>query len=474
MPAEKEKILIVDDEEITLDLLVSSTNPLNLKPKLTRDAESAWEYFLAESPRLIVLDWTLPGMSGIELCKKMRASKIGKYLAILMVTSHDQPEDMEMALEAGANFYMVKPVQPQFYQAWISSARKHIKDLRKLEKSDEEIRRIKTELEDVNEQLEASIAQANQLTMDTERAYIEVNQVFKTVAGGILVIDNEYNIIKHNKNFLDMLDEEIDSAINKKCHEVFPSPLCNTPECPVQRLNSSKAAESIESHIVKELDDGSTIHYSVVSTPLRGLVGEKMGIVEHVTDITQRVAAEEALKESEKRYRELSTVDELTGLFNKRYFNRSLQLELDRVARYGHALSLVMMDIDNFKHHNDTYGHAEGDKVLARLGGVIKHGLRSNDVACRYGGEEFAIILPATEVEGAMVVAERVRKNFAAADFCDHKVHKTLSLGITQYVAGDNKEIFIKRADAGLYEAKTQGKNRSIIKKALTTVKPTP
>ena len=464
MPAEKEKILIVDDEEITLDLLVSNALPLNLMVKSCPDAESAWEYFLADSPRIIVLDWSLPGMSGIELCRKMRDSKIGKYLAILMVTSHDQPEDMKKALEAGANFYMVKPVQSQFYQAWIASAQKQLAELRELEKSDEEIGRIKAELEDVNEQLEASISQANQLAMEAEKAYVEVNQIFKTVAGGILVIDNEYNIIKHNNNFLEMLDEDIDSAINKKCYDVFSSSLCDTPDCPLHRLSIPTAGDSIESHIVTELADSSKIHYSTVSTPLRGLVGEKVGIVEHVTDITQRVVAEEALKKSERRYRELSTVDELTGLFNKRHFNRVLQLELNRSIRYGHALSLIMMDIDNFKHHNDTYGHAEGDKVLARLGDIIKNGLRNNDVPCRYGGEEFAIILPVTEADGALVVAERIRKNFAKADFCNHTVHKTLSLGLTQYIAGDNREIIIKRADAGLYEAKEQGKNRSIIR----------
>ncbi len=463
MPPSKEKILIVDDEVIMLDLLANSARDLGLSVKTCNDAESAWQYFQKESPRLIVLDWNLPGMSGVELCRKIRSAKMGKYLTILLLTVNDKPEDMEEGLAAGANYFMVKPVKTRFYLAWLASAQKQVADLRKLEKSDEEIQKIKDELENVNEQLESSISMANQLTMEAERAYLEVNQVLKTVAGGILVIDNDYNIIKHNDNFLKMLEEDVESAVNKKCYKTFPSSLCNTPECPINQLNESNARDYVEEHIVKDVGSRQKIHYSTIATPLKGLVGETIGIVEHITDITQRVVAEEALKESEKRYRELSTVDELTGLFNKRHFNTSLQAELDRTIRYGQPLSLIMMDIDNFKIHNDTYGHAEGDKVLAELGVIIRNSIRQNDVGCRYGGEEFVIILTSTDGRGALVVAERIRKNFAAAEFCDHTVHKTLSLGVTQYEPGDNREIIIKRADANLYFAKEHGKNKSIL-----------
>jgi two-component system cell cycle response regulator len=197
------------------------------------------------------------------------------------------------------------------------------------------------------------------------------------------------------------------------------------------------------------------------------LVGELVGIVEHISDITKRVEAEEALKESEKRYRELSRVDELTGLFNKRYFNRVLDDEIKRVERNGQPLSLIMMDIDNFKHHNDTYGHADGDKVLAQLGTILSSSIRTTDLACRYGGEEFVIILPSTAGEGGALLAERIRKKFAEKSFYptpEEKVNKTLSLGITQFVPGDNIESFVKRADANLYKAKSKGKNQCILK----------
>ncbi len=465
MSIEQEKVLIVDDEVVTRRLLENAalTASLNLTVRSCHDAESAWELFLNEEPRLVVVDWVLPGMSGVELCRKMRSSKIGQYITILMVTSNDQPEDMEKGLEAGANFYMVKPVQRKFFQAWLSSATKKVQELRGFEQSDGKIKNIKIELEDVNQQLEAAISRANTLTMEAEKAYLEINQIFKTVTGGILVIDNDYNILKHNDNFLDMLEDPIDGAINKKCYDIFPSSLCDTPDCPLQQANRHQGKYIANYINTKTLHDGSTVHYSTISTPLRSLVNENIGIVEHITDITQQVVAEEALKESEKKYKELSMTDELTGLFNKRHFNQTLQIEVHRTARYGQPLSLAMMDIDNFKIHNDTYGHAEGDKVLAKLGIIINDGLRQNDIACRYGGEEFVVILPATDGKGALVVAERIRTAFAATVFCDNTVHKTLSIGVTQYTAGDNKEILVKRADDHLYYAKGHGKNQSIL-----------
>ncbi|HFQ80324.1 MAG TPA: diguanylate cyclase [Desulfobacterales bacterium] len=459
----KEKLLIVDDETITLELLINGALGLDLDIQGAASAEEAWDYFQAHKPRLIVLDWNLPGMSGLELCQRLRSAALGKYLSILVVTSNDRPEDMERVLAAGADFYMPKPISIPFYKAWLASARQRVSEFRGLEESDNKVAGIKAELEDVNDQLEATITQANELAMESEKNYLEINQIFKTVAGGILVVDNDYNIIKHNDNFLGLLEDEVGSAVNMKCYDVFRSSLCDTEDCPLNCLRRP-GQDHFRAHIVKERTGGGLVHYNIVSTPLRGLVGEQIGIVEHITDISQQVAAEEALKESERRYRELSTVDELTGLFNKRYFNQVLQMELNRTVRYGGSLSLIMMDIDNFKLHNDTYGHAEGDKVLARLGEIVKGAVRDNDVACRYGGEEFVVILPATAGQGGLVVAERIREIFAAERFCEGQVQKTLSLGVAEYVAGDNREIFIKRADANLYEAKESGKNRCVLK----------
>ena len=121
------------------------------------------------------------------------------------------------------------------------------------------------------------------------------------------------------------------------------------------------------------------------------------------------------------------------------------------------------MDIDNFKHHNDTYGHADGDLVLEKLGAVIQNAIRVNDIGCRYGGEEFTIILPETSGDDAVVVAERVRKNFADLEFKpnpDEIVQKTVSVGIAQFVVDDTSQSLLERTDQNMYKAKNSGKNK--------------
>jgi len=161
----------------------------------------------------------------------------------------------------------------------------------------------------------------------------------------------------------------------------------------------------------------------------------------------------------------LSTVDELTGLFNKRYFNKHMALEVERAKRHRHSLCLLLFDIDNFKHHNDTYGHADGDLVLARLGKVIAGAVRINDIPCRYGGEEFTIILPEINGDQAIVVAERIRARFAAEVFEPNpgeRVSKTVSIGIAQYRLGENGQSLLERADHNMYQAKQTGKDRVV------------
>jgi diguanylate cyclase (GGDEF)-like protein/PAS domain S-box-containing protein len=184
-----------------------------------------------------------------------------------------------------------------------------------------------------------------------------------------------------------------------------------------------------------------------------------------VRDISNRKWAEKQLRESEKRYKELSITDGLTRLYNSRHFYTSLQLEIERSHRYHRSLALLMIDIDDFKKFNDTYGHLAGDKVLAKTGAVIRSVLRETDTGYRYGGEEFAVILPETVGPGAVQVAERIRKDLAAMPISlKAKTNRniTASMGVSELLAKDKLSEFIKRADENLYAAKTEGKNRVI------------
>jgi diguanylate cyclase (GGDEF)-like protein/PAS domain S-box-containing protein len=181
-------------------------------------------------------------------------------------------------------------------------------------------------------------------------------------------------------------------------------------------------------------------------------------------DITDRKRIEEALQESENRYRELSIVDDLTQLYNSRHFYFQLKIELDRSNRYEQPLTLLLLDLDNFKAFNDAYGHVEGDQVLRRLGQVVKRCLRETDFAYRYGGEEFTVLLPMTTSTDGAVTAERIRTEIKKETFSPapgQDVHVTVSIGLAQYKTKEEMKAFVHRVDQLMYQGKKNGKDRA-------------
>ena len=177
----------------------------------------------------------------------------------------------------------------------------------------------------------------------------------------------------------------------------------------------------------------------------------------------KRRGVEKRLLKSEEIYKKLSITDDLTQLYNSRYFYKKLKEEINRLIRYKHPLSLLLIDIDDFKKINDRYGHLKGDKVLKMVGTVIQDCLRRTDSAYRYGGEEFTVILPGTGIEAAMNVAERIRKRFETQDFSlitNETLNISVSLGASQFKPEEEMEVFVKRTDDALYVAKQKGKNR--------------
>lgn len=174
----------------------------------------------------------------------------------------------------------------------------------------------------------------------------------------------------------------------------------------------------------------------------------------------------EQLSHSERRHKELAVTDSLTGLYNRRYFTAQVDLELEGANRLGQKLTLMMLDVDNFKSFNDRYGHQEGDRVLACLGKIMLACVRDKDVACRYGGEEFAIILPGGQNSTAVEIYERINKELQAYRFgTDGQMagRITMSIGVAEHLPGEPAESLVRRADQALYEAKARGRNQIII-----------
>lgn len=190
--------------------------------------------------------------------------------------------------------------------------------------------------------------------------------------------------------------------------------------------------------------------------------GEEIGSVGFFHDLTPK-------RKMESELRRLSVTDSLTGLFNRRHFHNLLTHELARANRYKRALSLIMFDLDHFKESNDQLGHLEGDNILRLVAKTAKNTLRKADVAFRFGGDEFVILLPETDLASAATVSEKFRETFNAE--CPYRVAMeiepadepiTLSIGVAQADLKEEADSFIKRADLAMYEAKAAGGNQTV------------
>jgi two-component system cell cycle response regulator len=174
----------------------------------------------------------------------------------------------------------------------------------------------------------------------------------------------------------------------------------------------------------------------------------------------------ERLRDNVQMSIEMAITDELTGLHNRRYMESHIGALVEQASARGKPLAVAMLDIDFFKSVNDTYGHDAGDDVLREFANRIRKSIRGIDLACRYGGEEFVLLMPETDLAVATAVSERLRRRIASDPFrVQHgarQVEVTISIGIAAFCGGDNAATLIKRADQALYRAKRDGRNRVV------------
>lgn len=280
---------------------------------------------------------------------------------------------------------------------------------------------------------------------------------------GILVVDEKAMIVAYNKRFLEIWripashlhpDPNDPSIAPDRPILQAATDRVKDPEAFVARIRRLYANPNAEDHCEIELKDGRTIER--ISRGLRGDHGEYLGRVWFFRDISEQKKAEAAL-------RELAWRDPLTGLLNRRHFYERAGEELVRAQRYGHPLALLMLDLDYFKQINDQHGHAVGDAVLEAIGRRWNTLSRQVDILARIGGEEFSMLLPDTELEGACQVAERLRSCVAEQGIAtsEGEVSCTVSIGVSIVRASDNKiDELMHRADEALYRAKDLGRNR--------------
>lgn len=284
---------------------------------------------------------------------------------------------------------------------------------------------------------------------------------------GVLVLDRDDRVLESNPSARRLLGAVADRGVGRPAAEV----LAAWPGL-LERLGAESQGRA---EIVVAGEQERILDVSV--SPLRGRGGERSGRLLLLRDVSDRHRSERALQAANQQLREQlaeiealqSTLreqvlrDPLTGLFNRRYLEETLARELDRARREGDVLSLAILDLDHFKRLNDTLGHAAGDEVLRRLGDLLRVLTRRSDIACRFGGEEFVILMPGAPLEAARERAEEWRAAFAAAAAAALGVphQPTLSAGLAAFPQhGESVEALMGAADAALYAAKAGGRNR--------------
>jgi len=299
--------------------------------------------------------------------------------------------------------------------------------------------------------------QAEELLNASEVRY---RRLFESAKDGILILDCDTGkIIDINPFLIELLGYSREQLIEKTVWELGPF----KDIIP----NRNKFLELQRQEYIRydnlplETIDGRLVNVEFVSNVYEE--ANTKVIQCNIRDITKRKEALKALQESEKRYRELSIIDDLTQLYNSRHFYAQLTKETKRSNRYEQPLTLLLMDIDKFKKFNDTYGHIEGDNVLSRLGQIIKRCLRETDSAYRYGGEEFTILLPMTTSEDGLAIAKRIQDELRKEAFSPvlgQEVYVTVSIGLAQYKPKEDIKAFVHRIDQFMYQAKKKGRDR--------------
>jgi diguanylate cyclase (GGDEF)-like protein/PAS domain S-box-containing protein len=293
---------------------------------------------------------------------------------------------------------------------------------------------------------------------------IRYRRLFEAAQDGILILDAETGMITDVNPFLiNMLGYSREEFIQKKLWEVGAFKDIEASQDAFRALQKNKYIRYQD--LPLRTKDGRLIQVEFVSNVY--LAGGEKVIQCNIRDITERKQAQDALLESQKLLREQSVRDHLTGLFNRRYMEETLERELLRAARKQLSLGVIMLDVDNLKRFNDTYGHAAGDAILRELGKMLLGHVRGEDIPSRYGGDEFIIVLPDASREVTRERAELLRQNahHFNIQFEGQTLEPvTLSLGVAVFPEdGSTRAAVLKAVDDALYRAKREGRDRVVL-----------
>jgi diguanylate cyclase (GGDEF)-like protein len=442
----KGNILIVDDLLENLQLLSDALLKLGYTVRSVTSGRMALKTVKVKRPDVILLDVKMPEMDGYQVCRTLKADADFSHIPVIFISALDDVFDKVTAFDSGAIDYITKPFQIEEVVARLENQLTIQRQQQLLEQ--ENIKR--REAEEVLYQSRALLASILNSSLDGIAA---MQAVRNTETGEI----EDFRCLVVNPVIARAFKRSREEMIGKLVLKIFLSNI--DPELFNRFVNIVETGESLEQDFYYESGKSCWFHFVAVK------LGDGFSVT--IRDITSRKQIELALQDANQKLEELANLDGLTQVANRRCFNNRLQSEWQRLARENQPLSIILLDVDNFKSYNDYYGHLAGDDCLIRIGQTLQKVVRrSTDLAARYGGEEFVLLLPNTDLEGGIKVAQNIQQtihNLAIPHAqSDVKDIVTVSLGISSLIPTleVQPDTLVACADKALYDAKQQGRDR--------------
>jgi len=451
------RVLVVDDIEANVRLLEAKLAAEYYEVLTAADGPSALDRAAFDQPDIILLDVMMPGMDGFEVCRRLKSLPATQHIPVVLVTALDGRRDRLTGLEAGADDFLTKPIDDVALFARVRSLTrlKHVIDeLRQREASGRRMGVIEGAASRLN-----AVGARIVIADDSERQAQRI--------AGELMLEHRPVIEAHPENALVAVRARTDLLIVNASSTGFDG----------LRLAAQVRSDETTRHlpILAVVDQDAraravkALEIGINDILTRPVDAEELSA--RVKTLIRHKRYTDVLRSTLDSSLELAVTDTLTGLHNRRYMTSQAGAMVHRAALGGDPVAALLVDIDHFKRINDTFGHDVGDEVLKEFALRLATNVRGVDLACRYGGEEFVVIMPDTALRDALRIAERLRVHVAGTPFRVRGLREPLSVTISVGVActegqADSTETLLKRADEAVYEAKAHGRNQVVCRSA--------
>ena len=449
------RVLVVDDLLPNVKLLEARLSAEYLTVLTAMNGKDAIDICERGECDLVLLDVMMPEMNGFQVCQYLKNSPTTSHIPIVLVTALDQPTDRGKGLEAGADDFLTKPVNEVALLA-------RVRSLLRIKIMTDELR---TRAGPNESGLGGAIAKANaedglngRVLLVEDRASSIDRMCSALQQNHVVVVEKD-----HNAALINAPEGNFDLCIISLALDgCDPLRLCS-------QLRALERTRHLPILVIGDIDDERRIVRALdigVNDYLLRPVDRLELLARTRTQVKRRRYADR-LRESLQESVTMAVTDPLTGLNNRRHLTSHLGSLMDHSVGGKQDLCLLILDIDHFKQVNDKYGHDAGDEVLKEFSQRLKKTVRGIDLVCRYGGEEFVVLMPDTDENVAFRVAERIRTNVAMEPFSIHRGNKTINVTVSIGMAMLNNSIsspseLLKCADMALYRAKNEGRNRVI------------